>query len=110
MPKLPGSVTVVPGPFQIGWFRTLNPSARNSTLLVSRIRNRLKSDASNARVPGARKSGDVREVLPNVKLPACENTDWSKYESSRSSVGPSFFADLPLLFGRCPGEPSCELL
>src|SRR6266851_5743047 len=104
-PKLPGCETSVPGAFHIGWLKALTASRRNSAKAISRIGNRLNREPSNARVPGGRRSGEVSEVLPKLKLPACENVDWSKNEFTRSAIGPDFLADLPLLLGRCPGEP-----
>src|SRR5690349_16606 len=70
-------------------------------------RKRLKIDASKLFCDGVRRSGDVREVLPKVKFGACEKTDVSKYFSI---VGLSSLALLPLLLGRCPGEPRLVLL
>src|SRR5688572_30449991 len=72
----------------------------------SAMRKSLNIEASRLFCDGVRKSGDVRDVFPNVKFGACENTDVSKY---RSMVGLSSFALFPLLFGRWPGEPRLVL-
>src|ERR1035441_10436451 len=49
---------------------------------------------------GARTSGSVRPVLPNVKAAGCENTEVLKYWFRRWETGPLSSALWPLLFGR----------
>jgi len=51
--------------------------------------NVLNSEKSMFTKPGARKFPTKRDTLPNVKLPVWENTEVSKYRSSREEIGPS---------------------
>src|SRR5215471_18542448 len=101
----PATFTVFPGDAHTGVFETLNASPRNCNVVRSWMRKFLNSDASRLCVDGARRSGEVRDVVPNVKLPACEKSAVLKYWLSLLSTAPLSFADWPLLFGRCPGEP-----
>src|SRR5215831_16337386 len=52
--------------------------------------------------PGAKTSGSVRDVFPNVNAGGAENTEASKYPVNLLSVGPFSFALVPLLLGRDP--------
>src|SRR4051794_36408816 len=82
------------------WFRMLNASARNCTVMRSMGLNILKSEKSRFCDDGARTSGRVRATLPNVKAAGCENTEVLKYCLSLWDTGPSSMALWPLLLGR----------
>src|SRR5438309_6165285 len=61
-------------------------------------------------VPGAKTSGSVREVLPNVNAGGAEKTAVLKYCVRRLSVGPRNLALVPLLLGRDPPPSEWVLL
>ena len=60
-------------------------------------------------IPGAKTSGNVRDVFPNVNAGGAEKTAVLKYPASRLSTGPLSFALVPLLLGRDPPPSECVL-
>src|SRR5712692_3426608 len=93
---------VVPGPPKLVSFNKLKNSARNCSVVRSCSVVFLRAEKSQFTVPGWRTSGSVRAVFPNVNGGGCENTDVSKYRSSRLTVDPPSFALFPELLGREP--------
>jgi hypothetical protein len=62
----------------------------------------LNTDKAMLTVPGPRRSGRVRDTLPNVNGGGCVNAEISKYRFSRSSTDPDSLALWPVLLGRQP--------
>src|SRR5215831_17648550 len=82
-PNVPGEFTARPGVPQVGWLKKLNASARICVSNRSRSRKCLKNEKSMFTVPGARRSGENRDVFPKAQLPTTEKTDGSKYAFNR---------------------------
>src|SRR6266849_499663 len=63
-PKVEDVMPVL-GPPRFGWFRTLYISARNCSRIRSRMGCHRLRTVSKLKDPGLRRSGSVREPLPN---------------------------------------------
>src|SRR5262249_45929573 len=100
---------VVPGPPKFTRLNPLKNSARNCTLKCSLNRLFFRTEKSQFLRPGAKTSGKVLDVFPNVKVGGAENMEVLKYPVSRLSVGPLSFALVPLLLGRDPPPSDCVL-
>jgi hypothetical protein len=74
-PKVPGEFTANPGDAHVGWLKKLKASARICVSSFSRNLKCLNREKSILTVPGARRSGENRDVFPNAQLPTTENTD-----------------------------------
>src|SRR6516225_4392562 len=101
---------VVPGDPKFTRLKPLKNSARNWTLYLSLNRLFFMIEKSQLIVPGAKTSGSVRAVFPNVNAGGAEKTAVLKYWFSRLSVEPLSFALVPLLLGRDPPPSECVLL
>ncbi len=78
-PNVDGVFNPVPGPANCTVFVALKASALNCTVNLSIGLKFLNMERSRFRIPGARTSGRVRDVLPNVKASGCEKTLVLKY-------------------------------
>src|SRR5262245_7698938 len=81
--------------------KVLNASARSCTCKRSFTLVFLNTDISKLLMPGQRRLGIIRGVLPKVNGALNENTDVSKYRSSRSVTCPLRVGFVPFQFGRC---------